>query len=307
MISVKYTLLLVTLAFGSVPEAWAAPVGTRSVNVKAMRRMEMEREHMRRSHHSATSFVQRDVPVAVTVPVAARAVDIVPVVTRGADPVPVVAREADPVPVLAREADPAPVVAREADATVAERHEPHVTSPTPTPTRMARRHHAKNEARGSLPLPRELPRFKRDEVARRKTDATDANIARNTTDPVKREPAGAPQATSTPVTKEKRDPSPSVHSETVAQPAATFNPKDKRNKPEPMTSSVDPLPTPTPDAKDKREPAPEPSVHENSAQPKPTPDAKDKREPVPAPELNARAPVRPIVMFRRALAFEDLD
>ncbi|KAG6837471.1 hypothetical protein H0H93_009014 [Arthromyces matolae] len=49
--------------------ARAAPVGTRSVSVKLMRRMALEKAHMRRSylaHHSATSLIQRgDIPGAV--------------------------------------------------------------------------------------------------------------------------------------------------------------------------------------------------------------------------------------------------
>ncbi|KAG6828343.1 hypothetical protein H0H87_002355 [Tephrocybe sp. NHM501043] len=263
MISVKYTLLLLSLAFTSVPEAWAAPVGTRSVNVKAMRRMEMEREHMRRSHHSAVegSFVVRD-PAPVT-----------------PDPsTPVVARE------------PAPVVARADDSTVVERT---VTQPFPVSGKMMRRHHLKNEGRGSLPPPRPLPRFKRDENAKRehtpelverKTDATDANVARNLTNPAPRDVPAAAGGKPTADTKRELQPTGHVNNE--------------KREPAPLPTSET-----SPDAKkEKREPA---SVHSETATPAPTPDSKNEKrapEPTPAPE-----PIRPIRMFRRAMAFEDLD
>ncbi|KAG6864901.1 hypothetical protein C0991_006471 [Blastosporella zonata] len=261
MISVKYTLLLLSLVFASVPEAIAAPVGTRSVNVKAMRRRDTEREHMRRAHHSATvgSYVARD-----TIPVA-----------RQVDPAAAVA-----VPVAARE----PIIQET-------RHEPH-TEELPGPAKMTRRHHAKNEARGSTPLPRELPRFKRDVLASRKSDATDANVARAA------DASPTPTPTSTPTLAARHHDHDVIQTPTIditsvpATPAPTHNAKRAVVTPKPL---VDPAaPTPTGGNNVRREPD-STSIHSDA--PAPTPDTKaglvnHVREPQPEP-------VRPIRMFRR--------
>jgi len=61
MISIASTLLLVALVFSSVPSTFAAPVGTRALDVATMRRMDATNAHVaRREHHSARSVVPDD-------------------------------------------------------------------------------------------------------------------------------------------------------------------------------------------------------------------------------------------------------
>ncbi|KAG6889646.1 hypothetical protein C0995_015761 [Termitomyces sp. Mi166 len=190
MISVAYALLVVSLAFGNGFEAWAAPVGTRSVHVQSMRRMPFEKEHMRRAHHSATSVVQRDnVPVAV--------------VAREPEPAPIV----DPVfpqeLVLGQtpNLDSTPIVANTGSdlrtsasgSASLETGSIPVSLDIPLITKSSvRRHDVKNEARGTPVVRRALPRFKRDEAGRRsvgdklkerKSDVSDENVAREPREP----------------------------------------------------------------------------------------------------------------------------
>ncbi|KAG6867516.1 hypothetical protein C0993_001779 [Termitomyces sp. T159_Od127] len=168
MISAAYTLLLISLVFGTVPGAWAAPVGTRNVHVKTMRRAPFEKEHMRRVHHSATSVVQRD---DVHGAVAALGPAVTSTVASPAHAAP---RVLVPVHNAPRSSESVPVVAR---------HAGHQQSDTAIPE-TTRRHHAKNEARGGV---RAVPRFHRDEAERRgvgkdqgkrEDSASDANVTR---------------------------------------------------------------------------------------------------------------------------------
>ncbi|KAH0581732.1 hypothetical protein J132_10874 [Termitomyces sp. J132] len=252
MITIAYAVLLVSLTFGIVPEAWAAPIGTRTVHVKTMRRMPFEKEHMRRVHHSAMSMVQRDDVRVATVEAEPflQSVSIVAREPATTTPAVIAGRETTssvkPISVAARDTPPSAVTAR---------HEgPHhnlpksASSDTTTSTEskeFSRRHHAKNEARGVPATPRALPRFKRDEAGRqsvskdkevlqkRKTSASDANVAREPTN---------------------------VQKKSLKMVKGTQERKTETEK-----------------------------IHK-------------KREPAPQP-----TPVRPIMMFRRALAFEDLD
>lgn len=73
MIAGKNTLILVALAAASaVPDVWAAPVGTRNLDVTSLRRMAEHWPAARRAQHSATTAATVNPPDA-PVPVFARA------------------------------------------------------------------------------------------------------------------------------------------------------------------------------------------------------------------------------------------
>ncbi|KAF8067594.1 hypothetical protein FPV67DRAFT_1492595 [Lyophyllum atratum] len=272
MISVAYTLLLLSMVFGTVPSAWAAPVGTRHLDVRSMRRMEARQlTGMRREHHSATSIVPRDDdPVAAVVARAGAPEDVKPDIT----------------------------------AKLAKRN--------------VRRHHAKNGDKDKDAQPRALPRFKRDAIARRersgsrsevvarKEDAGSSNIARKD-EKVRRDVEDPPVVSrSVPPTPDlyngaargggvkggdKPDAVPrdapvverteSIHEEVVARSHGAHGGGDKKPCAKPDTTTPD---TTTLDA--KRE-----EMKENTT----------KRE------ETKPGPIKPIAIFRRALAFEDLD
>jgi len=280
MISVASTLLLVSMVFGTVPAAWAAPVGTRNLDVRSMRRMDArELTGMRREHHSATSVVPRDADV----------------------PVPVVARAGAPEPV---QPDPA-------------------TEKTSKPK--MRRHHAKNEEKGADAKPRAMPRFKRDavprrerapsasnpEVVARKEDATSSNIARED-EKVKRTPV-------TPVNPgsvdkgdksdaEKRD----IPVASQRHPVVEPKPDHPTKRDAPAVESAEPS-TPKVASRDhqsgnvpkegidKKDPSTETPDANPGAKREEAKEAATKRE-----ETNTKL-IKPIAIFRRALAFEDLD
>ncbi|KAG6895308.1 hypothetical protein C0992_002017 [Termitomyces sp. T32_za158] len=134
-----------------------------------MRRMPLEKENMRRVHHSATSVVQRDdVHVAVV----------------ACEPVNTVAAAASAALVAARNAPasskPAPVVAR---------HEGNNPKSATTAT-------AKNEARGSASAAPSFQWRVSKDKGKRKNDASDANVAREPVEPSESEKT----------TQEKREP-----------------------------------------------------------------------------------------------------
>ncbi|KAF5380046.1 hypothetical protein D9615_006151 [Tricholomella constricta] len=270
MISVASTLLLVSLVFGSVPSAWAAPIGTRDTDVRAMRRMERAENFnpARREHHSATSAVPR-----------------------ADDPAPIVARADDPVTVVARAGavDPADA-AKEPIAKVAIRN--------------MRRHHAKNEQDKDV-KPRALPRFKRDAIPRRE-DATSSNVAREG-EKVKRSghtqgPSpvdGGVRARDVPKHQDNSEHTPPVTA-IKRSPAAT---------PTPVADAVVPRNHDGCEhggdggglkACNKK---PAPSAQNNTQEKK----REEMKETVAKREEKKPGLTRPIAIFRRALAFEDLD
>jgi len=251
MISVASTLLLVSLVFGTVPSAWAAPVGTRHMDVKSMRRMETQHwPPMRREHHSATSYVPRD---------------------------------DKPAPVVARAGTTEPV------------------PPAAEPKRVVRRNQAKREDQDKASPRKPVPRFKRDQVAKhersdstpkrevdpRKQDAASSNIARS-------EPAKREASTAAPVDQHKRaDTTPPTNverAEPSATPVKTVVPRHHHNggggpkkdcgKPDPSSQTPDTTTTP-----------------------------ETKREEVKEvfKKRHETKPIQPIAIFRRALAWEDLD
>lgn len=275
MISVASTLLLVSMVFGTVPAAWAAPVGTRNLDVRSIRRMDArELTGMRREHHSATSVVPGDADV--------------------------------PVPVVARAGAPEPV-----------QPDPTTEEPSPSKPKM-RRHHAKNQEKGADAKPRAMPRFKRDaiprresasnpEVVARKEDATSSNIARED-ETVKRAPVGTGSVEKDPKSDaEKRD----VPAASPRHPVTEPKPVDPTKRDAP---AVDPAESSTPKVASRH--------HHGGNGPK---DGMDKKDPsTEAPGANPGAkreevkeetatkreetkPIKPIAIFRRALAFEDLD
>ncbi|GLB39326.1 hypothetical protein LshimejAT787_0604880 [Lyophyllum shimeji] len=331
MISVASTLLLVSLVFGTVPSASAAPIGTRNLDVKSMRRMQAEeltrrvdtREltGMRRDHHSATSYVPRD--------------DDTPT------PVAVVARAGSP-----------EVVKPNPDLTATTSTSP---SPSPSPKPKMRRHHAKNEDKGTGTdaKPRALPRFKRDaiprreheqqirststsepEVVARKEDASSSNVARED-DKVER---GLFNGTAAPGGGAKGSTKPDPEPRDVHDPPATsaskrdagdgshvgekMKPSDKAEPDHPKREapSVKPVESSVPKvaARDdgkcgsgKDCPHKDPSTQNPGTTPPPA-KPETKREEVQEAatkreEKKDTKLIKPIAIFRRALAFEDLD
>lgn len=256
MISVAYTLLLVSLVFGTVPSAWAAPVGTRNMDVKAMRRMATEPAPiMRREHHSATSYVPRD-----------------------DDPIPVVAARA---------------------------RDPELVTPEPTPRRGSRRHRAKHGVRGTDAPSRPMPRFKRDEVSKRvsaeqpevvarKEDAANSDIARDG-EQAKRTLPYRVGTVVLPADGSLPNPPPVQRSEA---PEKRHQSGGHHGTPEKRLPADGSLPNPPPV---QRSEAPE-KRHQSGGH-HGTP---EKREEV-KDTVTKRGPIKTIALFRRALAYENLD
>jgi len=256
MISVASTLLLVSLVFVSVPSASAAPVGTRSMNVKEMRSMEFQRSQpvLRRAHHSAIAPVIRELAESV-VP---RTEDIVA----------------------------AAVVARAG----APPSNPNNSNTTTTVQKMRRRHGTPD-----TDTPRRAPpRFKRDETVRRSVtpDAVSAIQAR------------------------KEDATESNVARARSADMIITRAQDSSNDVESRDNVVPPNPTPTAigkrrlDLSDPQDAHRQANGHPARSEPNATSIASTKREEVvEVADMAAKrdGPIRPIAMFRRALAGEDLD
>jgi len=246
MISVASTLLLASLVFGTVPSVSAAPVGTRAMNVREMRRMELQRSQpvRSRSHHSAIARVTRDTPVADSI----------------------VPRTEDTVA--------AAVVAR-ADAPPSN---PNSSNTTTTVVQKMRRHY---ETPNVDTPPRSVPRFKRDETAKRSTpdaasavharkeDATESNVARaRDTDILPRAEGSSPPTT---IGKRRLDNSSS------GTPASHTPRQEHGDTGLSKRSFVS------------------------------TPSTKREEATVADMPVKRDGPIKPIAMFRRALAWENLD
>jgi hypothetical protein len=283
MISVAYTLLLVSMVFGTVPSAWAAPVGTRNLDVKSMRRMEARQlTGMRREHHSATSVVPRDDdPVAAVVARAGAPEDVKP------------------------------------------------NTATKPLKRNIRRHHAKNEDKDKDAQPRAMPRFKRDliakrersgsnpEVVARKEDAGSSNIARKDEKAqrdVDEPPVVSRSAPSIPVSYNGGARGGGVKGDDKPDAVPRDTPVVKRtdSTPEEVVArhhggghgGADKKPCAKPETTKPDTTTPDTTTPDTT-----TPDAKREvtKEDTTKREETKPGPIKPIAIFRRALAFEDLD